>query len=611
MINPHNFAGDYERKVKLMEKGGISVQTENIFPVIKRWLYSDKDIFLREVVSNACDAITKHKRLVSLGNAEQIENENKSEYKVTVKVDKDAGTLTVSDNGVGMSGEEVKKYINQIALSGALEFIDKYESKDGNTSGIIGHFGLGFYSVFMVSDKAEIFTKSYSPEQAVHWSCDENGYYEMEVTEKKDGRGTDVVLHLSADEISYLDSFKVKDILKKYCAFMPYPIFFAEGDKDEQINDTNPLWQTPPADVKPDKYKEFYKKLTGDFEDMLMYVHINADYPLNFKGILFFPKPKNEFEPPEPKVSLYYNQVFVSDSVKEVLPEFLIYAKGVLDCPELPLNVSRSYLQSNTYVEKVSKHISKKIADRYNYMFSNEREELEKVYENLSMYIEYACVRDESFYTRVKDNLLLRTTDGKTVTFSEYLDGKDEGTVYYTADKEAHSYFVSVYNAKGKRIVEANRLIDTQFIQFAERKNEKIKFRRIDSDLESIGEKSEEDKGLKKLFAEVSGKKAEQIKFVALGESDAPAFITVDEESRRFGDMMRMYGVKEGGLPENETLTVNTGSGVIAHIASLDDDKKRLAAKQVYMSALLISRPFTKEETESFIKLNSDILNLL
>lgn len=588
-----------------MEKGGISVQTQNIFPVIKRWLYSDKDIFLREVVSNACDAITKHKRLVSLGDA----SDEESSYKVTVKVDKEAGTLTVSDNGIGMTEEEVKKYINQIALSGALDFIDKYESKDGNTSGIIGHFGLGFYSAFMVSDKTELFTKSYNGETSVHWTCDENGEYEMEEG-SREGRGTDVVIHVSSEEAAYLDSEKIKEILKKYCSFMPYPVEFVEGDKTEVINDTEPLWQKNPSDATPEEYKEFYKKLTGDYEDPLMWVHINADYPLNFKGILYFPKIKNEFEPLEPKVNLYYNQVFVSDNIKEVLPDFLIYVRGVLDCPELPLNVSRSYLQTNTYVSKVSQHISKKVADRFNYLFSSEREELEKNYDGLSLVLRYGCMRDNKFYERVKDAVMFRQTDDKYVTVNEYLGEKDEGTVYYTADKEAHSYYISVYNAKGVSVVIADRLVDTQFIQFLESKNNKIKFSRIDSGVDAIGEKGENDDALAELFAEVTGKKKEDISFTSLGEDESPALITVSEESRRFADMMKMYGMN-GGMPAEEKLTVNLASKVVTRLGGMDDEKKKLVAKQIYMSALLLARPFTADETKEYVKLNSDILAMI
>ncbi|MBQ6043621.1 MAG: molecular chaperone HtpG [Clostridia bacterium] len=588
----------------MQEKGGISVSTQNIFPVIKRWLYSDKDIFLREVVSNSCDAVTKLKRLVSLG-----ECESGGEYKITVSLDKDAGTLDVSDNGIGMTADEVKRYINQIALSGALEFIDKYESKDGNSSGIIGHFGLGFYSVFMVSQKAEIVTRSYDGSPAVRWVCDENGEYEMSECERAE-RGTDVIMHISEDETSYLDCEKIKSILKKYCAFMPVPVFFEEDGKSEQINDTDPLWQRNPKDCTKEQYDEFYKKLTGDYEAPLMYVHINADYPLNFKGILFFPRVKNEFEPVEPKVSLYYNQVFVSESIKEVLPNYLIYVKGVLDCPELPLNVSRSYLQTNTYVNKVSQHISKKVADRFVQLFNTEREELEKNYSDLSLFLRYGCMRDEKLYDRVKDTIMFRLTDGKLVTAGEYLEGKDEGTVYYTAEKETQSYYISAYNAKGIKVVEAPRMVDTQFMQFLESKNEKVKFRRIDSGVEALGDAAENDETLASLFAEVSGKKPEDIKFASLGEDSAPAVITVSEEMRRMREMMRMYGLGESGAPD-ETLTVNTSSKAVARLPELDDARRKLAAKQIYMSALMLSRRFTPEETEEFVKLNTELLTLI
>ena len=393
---------------------------------------------------------------------------------------------------------------------------------------------------------------------------------------------------------------------------MPYPVIFIDGDNEEQINDTNPLWQKNPKDVSDEEYNEFYKKLTGDYEDALMAIHINADYPLNFKGILYIPKIKNDFETLEPKVNLYYNQVFVSDNIKEVLPEFLINVRGVLDCPELPLNVSRSYLQTNTYVDRVAKHISKKVADRYNYIFTNEREKLEKVYENLSLFVEYGCLRDDKFYDRIKDNIMLKKTDNTFVTVSEYLEGKEEGTVYYTADKLSHSYYVTAYNAKGISVIEANRIVDTQFIQFIERKNDKIKFRRIDSEVDALGEQGEEDSLLKELFASVTGKKQEGIKFVSLGDDGAPALITVDEQSRRIGDMMKMYGLNKDAFNKNEEiLTLNTSNKAVKRIKDLPEDVRKLAAKQIYMSALLLSRPFTKEETEEFVKLNSEIIELL
>ena len=586
------------------EKGGISVSTENIFPVIKRWLYSDKDIFLREVVSNACDAITKFKRLVSLGNAE----DDGSDPLVSVVVDKDKRTITISDNGIGMSSDEVKKYINQIALSGALEFIDKYESKEGSSGGIIGHFGLGFYSVFMVSDSVEIFTKSFDGSKAVRWECNAEGQFTME-DGARETRGTDIVLHIADDEVSYLDGEKIKEILEKYCAFMPYPVKLTCGDKkDEQVNDVAPLWQKKPSEVSDDEYKEFYKKIFGDYEDPLMWVHINADYPLNFKGILFFPKRKNDYDSMEPKVSLYYNQVFVSDNIKEIVPEFLLNVRGILDCPELPLNVSRSYLQTNTYVQKVSQHIAKKVADRVNYCFNNDRESFEKIWGDLSVYVEYGCMKDDKFYDRVKDSLIFGVTDGSHVSVSEYLDGKEEGIVYYTTEDDAHSYYVTLYNKNGKKVLRLNKLIDTNFAQFIESKNDKIKFRRIDASLDAVGEKSDTDKELAALFAEVSGKKEEDISFCSIGDDDAPALISIEEESRRMADMMKIYGL--GGAPATyEKLVINNGSEAVKRLPAMDEETRKLAAKQIYMSALMLSRPLTKDELNEFVALNTKILS--
>lgn len=587
-----------------MEKGGISVSTENIFPVIKRWLYSDKDIFMREIVSNASDAITKHKRLVSLGNAQAFDGD----YKVTVKVDKDAKTITVSDNGIGMSEEEVKKYINQIALSGALDFIDKYESKEEASSGIIGHFGLGFYSAFMISDTVELITKSFTDATAVRWECDGAGQFSIENT-SRDMQGTDVVMHISEDEYAYLDGYKIKEILEKYCSFMPYPVLLSYGDtKDEQINDTNPLWCRKSADVKDEEYKEFYKKVFGDYEDPLMYVHINADYPLNFKGILFFPKRKNDFDSMESKVNLYYNSVFVSDNIKEVIPDFLLNVRGVLDCPELPLNVSRSYLQTNTYVQKVSQHIVKKVADRVNYCFSNDREAYEKVYTDLSIYVEYGSMRDNKFYDRVKDSIIFKKTDGSFTSISEYLENKEEGTVYYTTEEDAHSYYAGLYAQKGIPVLVLNKLIDTNFAQFLEGKNDKVKFKRIDSALDTIGKAEETNKELGAIFEKSSGKKDSDIAFVSLGEDAAPALISVEEDSRRMTDMMKMYGMG-GNAPINEKLTVNLDNEAVKRLPALDSETAELVAKQIYMSAILLSRQLSKEELAEYVTLNTKLLS--
>jgi len=447
------------------KKGGISVQTEHIFPVIKKWLYSEKDIFLREIVSNASDAVTKLRRLASLGQYDAGDET----YRIDVTLDKTAKTLTVSDNGIGMTAEELDRYICQIALSGALEFVEKYEGENKN-NGIIGHFGLGFYSSFMVSDTVEVITKSYTGTPAVHWVCTGDGEYETSVGER-DGHGTTVVMHISDEESAYLEKYKIEEMLEKYCAFMPVEIYFTCADDEDEakddkkddkepeapkpVNDTTPLWLKNPSDCTPEEYKEFYRKVFHDYREPLFWIHLNADYPLNFRGILYFPRITNEYESIEGQVKLYYNQVFVADNIKEVIPEYLLMLKGVLDCPELPLNVSRSYLQNNTYVAKVSAHIVKKVADKLNSLCNVSREEYEKVWNDIRTFVEYACMRDRKFYDRVKDSLLLELTDGKFVTVNDYLESakeQHENTVYYTSDKAAQAQYISMFEAQNMQI---------------------------------------------------------------------------------------------------------------------------------------------------------------
>ena len=420
-----------------INRGGISVDTEHIFPIIKKWLYSEKDIFLREIVSNATDAITKLKRLSSLG----AYNETDDKYLITVSLDESEGTLTVTDNGIGMSEDELKKYICSIALSGAVDFIQKYESETDSSasSGIIGHFGLGFYSAFMVSSKVEIETKSYTDAPAVHWTCNEAGDYEISAGSRSE-RGTSIVMHISEEESEYLKASKIREMLNKYCAFMPIDIFFEEigNESDSErkpINDTTPLWQKQPSECSKDEYIEFYHKVFNDMRDPLFYIHINADYPLNFKGILYFPRIANEYETLEGEIKLYYNQVFVADNIKEVIPEYLLMLKGVLDCPELPLNVSRSYLQTNTYVSKLSAHIVKKVADKLNSLALNDREEYAEIWKDIAPFIEYASIRDKKFYERVKQSILFELSDGSVLTSDEYLKAVPEENAKKVAEK--------------------------------------------------------------------------------------------------------------------------------------------------------------------------------
>ena len=612
-----------------IKKGGISVESEHIFPIIKKWLYSEKDIFLREIVSNASDAVTKLRRLESLGEIRDIG----SDFKITVTVDKTAGTLTVSDNGIGMTEEELERYICQIALSGALEFINKYEDESTSAqNGIIGHFGLGFYSSFMVSDSVEVVTKSYTDAPAVHWVSTEDGQYEISVGER-DGRGTDVIMHISEDESEYLESSKIRSMLDKYCAFMPVEIYLVDADTYEQVadgeekeapkpvNDTTPLWQKNPSDCTEEEYNEFYKKVFNDYRDPLFYIHINADYPLNFKGILFFPKLNNQFEPLEGQVKLFYNQVFVADNIKEVIPEHLLMLRGVLDCPELPLNVSRSYLQNNTYITKVSAHISKKTADKINSLCINEREKYEKLWSDLKTFVEYACMRDKKFYDRVKASLLLKMTDGKFETVDSYLEGakeKHEGTVYYATDTALQSQYISMFESQGIKVALLDKMIDTQFVTMLEQYTPDTKYVRIDADVASAlkGEVDvQKNEELEKLFKAASGKEDLKVEFENLLDESVPALINVSEQSRRMEEMMKMYAMTgdapDMSFPVEMSIVLNMANPLtkkIADTAATDQEKAQKLARQVFYLALMSQRPLTAVEMKAFLEDSFKIL---
>lgn len=604
-----------------VKKGGISVQTEHIFPVIKKWLYSEKDIFLREIVSNAADAVTKLRRLSSLGQYE----DNGETYRIDVTLDKDAGTLTVSDNGIGMTEEEVDRYICQIALSGALDFIQKYEG-DNQNNGIIGHFGLGFYSAFMVSDTVEIQTKSYTGAPAVHWTCSDAGDYEIFAGDRKE-HGTTVILHISDEEKEYLDANKLTEILEKYCSFMPVEIYFTDAGKkpDEKeapkpINDTTPLWLKNPSDCTPEEYKDFYRKVFHDFREPLFWIHINADYPLNFRGILFFPKLTNEYESIEGQVKLYYNQVFVADNIKEVIPEYLLMLKGVLDCPELPLNVSRSYLQNNTYVSKVSSHIVKKVADKLNNLCANDREAYEKVWNDIRVFVEYACMRDRKFYDRVQDSLLLELTDGTFQTVKEYLEEakeKHENKVYYTSDKAAQAQYISLFENAGMKVAVFEKPLDIQFLSNLEMYDSNIKYLRIDADIATALKEEnagKENEALKALLVKVSGNEKLKVSFAALKDQNVPLLLTVSEESRRMEEMMKLYamgGMEMPAFPQDATLTVNTASPLVEKLAAMEGEKQEKTAAYLYRLALLSQRKLSAEELKQFLNDSYSILDLI
>jgi len=626
---------EIEKKLET-QRGGISVDVEHIFPIIKKWLYSEKEIFLREIVSNACDAVTKLKRLSSLGEIQDLPEVN---WKIRVCLDKDAKTITVIDNGIGMTEEELRKYICQIALSGALDFIEKYEGKNDGESehsgGIIGHFGLGFYSAFMVSDRVDVITRSYTASEILKWSCTEDGEYEF-LTPDEDEKellsafGTAVVMHVSEEGEEFLSAYKLKDVLEKYCTFMPVEIYFEDGESDadeakaQPINDTEPLWLKNPSDCTDDDYKAFYRKVFRDYKEPLFWIHLKADYPLNFKGILFFPRIGNEYESLEGQVKLFYHQVFVADNIKEVIPEYLMMLKGVLDCPELPLNVSRSYLQNSAYVSKISAHIVKKVGDKLNGLFNSERESYEKIWRDLKTFVEYGAMRDGKFYERVKSCMLYERCDGGFVTLSEYLEAAAEthkGKVYYASDKTAQSKYISMYADQGIDVILLDKIVDTQFITTVEHaeKDAGVEFIRVDAETgtalsEGAGEK---DEAVEEIFGKIVPEKT-KIVFENLKDEGTPAILNISEESRRMEEMMKLYAISGegpmGNYPVEATLILNARNVLIRKIGELAVSDRELGEKiasQVYSLSLLSQRQMSGEELCRFLDASYEILEKL
>ncbi len=624
----------------MAEKGGISVQTEHIFPVIKKWLYSDKDIFLRELVSNASDAIMKLRHLSAIGEAKNIDDN----YSIWVVIDKEKKTLSVSDNGIGMTEDEVKKYINQIALSGALDFIQKYDSDAEDAKGpdgIIGHFGLGFYSSFMVAERVNISTKSYTDAPAVFWTCTDDGEYEM-VQGDRTSRGTEITMCVSESELEYLEKSKIAEILGKYCSFMQFPIYLevvgeelpkhketdAQGneievmDERKPINDTEPLWQKNPSQCTDEEYKEFYKKVFYDWNDPLFYIHINADYPLNFKGILYFPRLKNEYESLEGQVKLFYNRVFVADNIKEVLPDYLLMLKGVLDCPELPLNVSRSYLQGSAYVEKIANHIVKKVCDKLNGLFSVDRENYEKCWGDIKTFVEYACIRDKKFFDKVKDSLIFKTTDGEYLSVAEYNEkankDKTEKVIYYTNDPVQQAVYVNLFKARGIPTVVLEHVMDSQFITSIEQGFENTKFMRVDADASALKGEGDADKNeaLEKLFIEASGNDKMKVEISPLADEKIPALLNISEQSRRFEEMMHLYrlsgeDVSAYSMPQEATLILNSNSALIKKLSSADEDLAKQLSKHIYTLALLGQRKLSAAELSEFVETSGKLMEKL
>ncbi|MBP3652270.1 MAG: molecular chaperone HtpG [Clostridia bacterium] len=604
-------------------KGTVSINAENIMPVIKQWLYSDKDIFVRELVSNACDAISKMKRLVSSGQA-NIEN---ADYRVDMITNPKEGTIQIIDNGLGMTGEEIVKYIAQVAFSGATDFIQKYagEKKDDD-QGIIGHFGLGFYSCFMVSDKVEIESKSYiANEPAVRWTSEDGMEYDLSECEKAE-RGTCITLHISEEDKNFLNLWTLRSTLEKHCAFMPVPVYVsevkeAEDDKKEepqQINDTHPLWMKRPNECTDEEYLAFYHKVFHDMDDPLFWIHLNAEFPFNLKGILYFPKLKNEFTAGEGVIKLYNNQVFVADNIKEVIPEFLMLLKGAIDCPDLPLNVSRSFLQNDGYVKKMSAYITRKVADRLVSEFNTKREDYQRYWDDIHPFVKYGCIKDAKFYERVKKAILFKTTDGQYMTLNEYADKNCDGeerTVYYASDEKRQAQMVKMYNDQDKDVVLLNTLIDTNFISFLEYDGgeEKLSFKRIDAAADGLTEEGEADEDTRKMLEErfrgAMNDQEVEVQLKPFKAEDTIAMITVDEQNRRFTEMSARWGGMDMKLPEKRTLVLNSRHPLVKWLEkSEDNDMSRDICAQVADLAEMARQPLVADRMVDFLKRSNQLL---
>ncbi len=625
-----------------MQKGNLSINSENIFPIIKKWLYSDTDIFLRELVSNGCDAIAKYKKLVSMGEAE----ESNSPHKVTVRLDEKNSLIEIEDNGIGMTEDEVKEYITQIAFSGATDFISKYQDQFENGNDIIGHFGLGFYSAFMVADKVEIDTLSYKKDaKAVKWVCD--GGIEYEIGEgKKPTRGTIITLHVGEEGKEFLNSWKLKEILAKYCYFMPTEIYFedveevkkAEEERAKKlaenpdtapveeapkpVNDTTPLWLKKPSECTDEEYISFYHKVFTDFNDPLFWIHLSMDYPFRLKGILYFPKLKHELDSVEGQVKLYNNQVFIADNLKEVIPEFLLLLKGTIDCPDLPLNVSRSFLQNDGYVTKMSKYITKKVADKLNSMFKKDRKQYESFWNDISPFIKYGCMREHDFYDKVKDSLLFVNTDGEYETLDEYkAKAKDSSKVFYVNDKQQQAQYIKLFKDNGVEAVVLDTRLDVPYVGFLEANCGGTKFARIDSDVSEIlkGEESVklDTTALEELFKANLENDNIKIKVEALKSEDVSGMIELDEQARRMQEMSKMYGMENSfDSTKDETLVLNSNNKVVQLLLDLKNDSNKgeetkMLCKQIYDLAIMSHKPLSMEAMTAFVARSNKIMELL
>ena len=659
------------------EHGNLSINSQNIFPIIKKWMYSDHDIFYRELVSNACDAITKLKKLSMIGEYEAPDD---IDYKVEIKLSANDKTIKIIDNGIGMTKEEVDEYINQIAFSGAEAFLEKYKDK-ANDDQIIGHFGLGFYSAFMVADQVTIDTLSFKDgAESVHWSCE--GGTEYDISEgTKTNPGTEITLYLNEDSYEFANEYKAKEVLDKYCSFMPVPIFVTNEDAGEQteeipeeevtekdtvldtfikdavteevekedgtketvekvpakkmakivkrpvaINDIHPLWTKHPNECSDEDYKEFYRKVFHDYKEPLFWIHLNMDYPFNLKGILYFPKINTEYESIEGTIKLYNNQVFVADNIKEVIPEFLLLLKGVIDCPDLPLNESRSALQNDGFVKKISDYITKKVADKLSGMCKTDKENYEKYWDDINPFIKFGCLKDEKFAEKMNDYIIFKNLDGKYLTLKECLEEnkeKHENTVFYVTDEIEQSQYINMFKNEGIDAVILTHNIDQPFITNMESKNENLKFKRIDADLsDSFKEETSKDElkdmteKLSKTFKDALGKENLTVNVEKLKDASISSMITLSEESRRMQDMMKMYGM--AGMDPNmfgaegQTLVLNANNDLVKYVAEhTDGENTKIICEQLYDLAMLSHAPLSPEQMTGFIARSNKIMELL
>ena len=661
------------------EQGNLSINSENLFPIIKKWLYSDHDIFFRELISNGCDAVTKVQKLEVMGEYQPQEGEK---FRVDVIVNPEEKTLKFIDNGIGMTADEVKEYITQIAFSGATDFLEKYKDKT-NEDQIIGHFGLGFYSAFMVADKVTIDTLSYQEgAEPVFWECDGDSEYSMSKGSRTT-RGTEITLYLNEDSYEFSNEYRAREVITKYCSFMPVEIYLSkeggeqeyqtiekdelreddviaetivEDEKTEEkenengeketvvvsprkerykinkrpslMNDIHPLWTKHPNDCTDEEYKEFYRSVFHDYKEPLFWIHLNMDYPFNLKGILYFPKINMEYESIEGTIKLYNNQVFIADNIKEVIPEFLMLLKGVIDCPDLPLNVSRSALQNDGFVKKISDYITKKVADKLSGMCKTDRESYEKYWDDINPFIKFGCIKDDKFNEKMKDYIIYKDLDGKYISLDEYLEAakdKHENQVFYVTDELQQSQYINMFREQGLNAVILKNPIDQPFISRLEEamKDKNVKFRRIDTDLADVFKEtaSEDDKKvleedqtkLTDIFKKALGVEALDVKVEKLKNADTSAMITLSEDMRRMQDMMKMYGMSQGQMgTEGQTLVLNANNALVQYVLNNPEGEHvNMFCQQIYDLALLSHCPLSAEAMTKFVARSNEILKLL